>query len=122
MIGGTIKLAGLYPEWAAWCRWVMDELKRRGFSGTITSGKRSSVEQSRLYQAYLDRGRTGLPAAPPGRSAHEYGLAIDFVVDQGKTSPQQRQVIALLKSWGAETVSNDPVHFQYPGFAALLSS
>lgn len=116
MISGTIKLVGLYAPWAEWCRWAVAELARRGYSGTVTSGKRSAVEQSRLYQAYIARGRTGLPAAPPGRSAHEYGLAIDFEVDQGKGSPQQRAVIALMKSWGAEVVPNDPVHFQYPGY------
>ena len=121
MIAGRLKIYGLYGPWRDWCDWCLSELERRGFSGTVTSGKRSSSEQSRLYQNYI-HGRSDLPAAPPGRSAHEYGLALDFVVAQGKTSPQQRQAMNLLASWGGELVAGDPVHVQYPGYRALLSS
>lgn len=121
MISGTVKLNGLFAPWKAWCQWCLAELGRRGYSGTVTSGRRSSTEQAQLYRAYLARGKRGLPAAPPGRSAHEYGLALDFEVAEGKNSPRQRQVIALMQSWGAETVANDPVHFQYPGYRQLRS-
>src|SRR5260370_3761125 len=44
----------------------------------VTSTYRSSEEQKRLYQAYR-QGRSVLPAAPPGTSLHEYGLAIDLL-------------------------------------------
>lgn len=117
---GTVKLVGLWPPWKEWCTWALAELSRRGFSGTVTSGKRSTAEQSRLYQDYIT-GRSSIVAAPPGRSSHEYGLGLDFVVDQGKNSPQQRQAMALLKSWGGELVAGDPVHVQYPGYRQLRS-
>lgn len=121
MISGTAKLNGLYPPWKDWCSWCLNELKRRGYSGTVTSGVRSSTKQRQLYLDYVN-GRSSLPAAPPGRSAHEYGLAIDFVVDQGKDSAQQRAAMALLQSWGGELVANDIVHVQYPGFRSALGS
>ena len=34
-----------------------------GYSGIITSGFRSQADQTRLYNAYIARGKTGLPAA-----------------------------------------------------------
>jgi len=121
VIGGKYKTVGLYGPWKQWCDWCLSELERRGYSGTVTSGKRSRAEQSRLYQNYIT-GRSTLPAAPPGRSAHEYGLALDFVVDQGKNSPQQAKAMDLLRGWGGELVSGDPVHVQYPGFRQALGS
>lgn len=121
MINAKGMLTGLYPPWHDWVYWALNELARRGFSGTVTSGKRSSTKQQQLYRNYIT-GRSKLPAAPPGRSAHEYGLAIDFEVDQGYNSPQQRQAMQLFESWGGELVSGDPVHVQYPGFRAFMSS
>lgn len=116
MISGSTKLVGLYAPWRAWCEWAIAELDRRGFSPHIVSGRRSSAEQLVLYQNFI-AGRSRLPAAPPGRSAHEYGLAIDVWAGDGR----QAQMMALLKSWGAELVAGDPPHAQYPGYRALRS-
>jgi hypothetical protein len=44
----------------------------------VTYGWRSTAEQAALYQAFL---AGGPKAAPPGLSPHEYGLAIDVVLD-----------------------------------------
>lgn len=44
---------------------------------TIHSTRRSHLEQSRLYRAYL-RGEREFPVLPPGASMHEYGLAVDL--------------------------------------------
>jgi hypothetical protein len=121
MITGRALIYGLYPPWRDWCDWALDELDARGYSVTVTSGRRSSASQARLYNAWI-AGRSTLPAAPPGRSAHEYGLGLDLVVVQGKASQQQRSMMNLLASWGGELVNGDIVHVQYPGFRALLSS
>lgn len=44
----------------------------------VTFGWRSLEEQAALYQTY----KAGGPlAAPPGLSAHNYGLAVDLVLD-----------------------------------------
>lgn len=43
----------------------------------VTWGKRTFAEQAVLYDKYL---KGGPLAAPPGKSAHNYGLAIDIVL------------------------------------------
>lgn len=53
--------------------------RRTGNVITLTSGFRTHAEQRRLYAAYL-RGEIGL-AAPPGRSNHEHGDAVDALID-----------------------------------------
>jgi hypothetical protein len=117
MINGSEKLIGLNEYWARWVTYALGEADRAGLSPTVTSGLRSRSEQARLYADYV-AGRRRLPAAPPGRSAHEYGLAVDVVSSNGK----QSALIALFKRLGAETVSGDPPHFQYPGYSAWLRS
>jgi hypothetical protein len=77
----------------------------------INSGKRSREDQERLYNEYIRRGRTGMPVAPPGSSAHESGLAVD--IQQGKSD---RRAVDILNKYGLlQTVPNDPVHFTPAG-------
>lgn len=45
----------------------------------VTFGYRTIDEQARLYAAYL---AGGPKAAPPGKSAHNFGLAVDVVLDR----------------------------------------
>ncbi len=49
----------------------------------VTHGYRSLAEQAELWAHYQ---RGGPKAAPPGRSAHNFGLAVDVVLD-GSVSP-----------------------------------
>lgn len=119
MIAGKAKTAGMYPPWKAWCDWCLAALESSGIEGTVTSGVRSTEKQRQLYEAYIT-GRSSIVAAPPGRSAHEYGLAMDFVVSDGKNSELQRRVMQWFEAMGGELVANDPVHVQYPGYLAFL--
>lgn len=74
----------------------------------VTSAYRSSAEQSRLYRRWL-AGVSQFPAAPPGRSYHEYGRAIDMVA-RPETLAWLGQVWA---SWGGQWGGKaDPIHFQ----------
>jgi len=74
---------------------------------TINSAFRDSEKQKELYDAWIARGKTGMPVAPPGRSSHETGQAVD--IEQGKND---RQAISALNAAGLfQTVANDPVHF-----------
>jgi len=50
---------------------------RGGGPLVVTSARRSRADQYHLYQKYL-RGDSQIPAAPPGRSLHEHGLAFDI--------------------------------------------
>jgi len=86
-----------------------------GLQPRVTSTRRSTQEQTRLYRRYL-AGLNPFPVAPPGTSAHEFGFAFDMVVspmdalaDVGAYWKEQGGV------WGGEF--NDPVHFEYPGFS-----
>ena len=115
MITGREKLLGLYEPWRQWCDWMLTYLDQRGFDPIVTSGRRTYGEQQRLYSAYL-AGRSSLPAAPPGRSAHNYGLAIDVWAGNG----QQGAMMNVLRSFGGELVAGDAPHVQYPGFNAWL--
>lgn len=115
MVRGREKLVGLYDPWRQWCDWMLTYLDQRGFEPTVTSGLRTYGEQTRLYMAYL-AGRSRLPAAPPGRSAHNYGLAIDVWAGNG----QQGAMMSIVYSLGGELVSGDPPHVQYPGFSTWI--
>lgn len=49
----------------------------------VVQGLRSIIEQKALYDAYLAAiaaGKPGNLAAPPGRSAHNWGLAVDVAI------------------------------------------
>src|SRR6267142_4279854 len=69
--------AGLHPyvrERFQRMRAIMASL---GFPVIMTSGRRSTRLQASLYADWI-AGRRKYPAAPPGRSLHERGLAFDI--------------------------------------------
>lgn len=77
----------------------------------MNSGARDSEDQKRLYDETVQAGRpgigpTGMPVAPPGKSSHETGNAVDI---QNYSDPK---AVAALNSQGLrQTVPKDPVHF-----------
>jgi hypothetical protein len=74
----------------------------------INSAKRDSADQERLYNAYLARGKTGMPVGRPGMSRHERGTAVDI---QNYGDPK---AVAAMNNQGLyQKVPNDPVHFQF---------
>jgi LAS superfamily LD-carboxypeptidase LdcB len=85
---------------------LFDEL---GYAYRITSTVRSHFHQVQLYRAWIQRGRTGLPVAPPGKSAHERGLAFDIAA----SSDALQLAGALAPTWGLRWGGDrDPVHFE----------
>ncbi len=91
-----------------WVDWLLRYASYYGLQTTVTSVRRSVQLQAKLYQDYL-AGRSRLPAAPPGRSKHQLGLAVDIVVQ-----PQQYQswLGSVWKSVGGKWYASDPVHFE----------
>jgi hypothetical protein len=85
---------------------------------TITSTVRSRRDQDFLWKRYKAGNSGGLPAAPPGHSAHEYGWAFDAIV-----SPVEYQEAvgrAWEQMWGGKWGNRkDPVHFELPGASEL---
>jgi hypothetical protein len=81
----------------------------------ITSVLRSRVEQERLYNKFL-AGESELPAAKPGTSKHEKGLAFDLATPD--TDPWDDELLPVLGAmWneaGGTWRASDPVHFEGP--------
>ena len=103
----------LIPEFQPYAKAFIQAVGNARLLPQVTSTRRSRAEQARLYDNYLARGGRGLPAAPPGTSAHEFGYAFDMVV-----TPQSMLglVGAYWRQLGGIWFPSDPVHFQYPGF------
>ncbi len=80
-----------------------------GLNPVVTSARRGYASQARLYRR-AQRGESRYPAAPPGTSTHERGLAFDLVV-----SPKSAltDLGRLWESWGFTWGGrfNDPIHF-----------
>lgn len=85
----------------------------------VTSFVRTHAQQARLYRAWLARGKTGLPAAAPGHSMHELGLAVDIA--RPGVDPFHDELLAQLGAWwrnnGLGWSESDPVHFQMEGIS-----
>jgi len=98
-------MAGLDPKLATIAKNLPKVAKSLGFSARVTSGYRSKKKQAELYTNYKN-GYSPYPAAYPGTSDHEIGLAIDVVTDN------QDALVALLTEaglfWAGPT---DPIHF-----------
>lgn len=78
-----------------------------GWNPRITSTVRTRLEQTRLYNLWL-QGKNPYPVAVPGTSKHERGLAFDMV------SEHLDQLGAVWTSWGGRWGGSfgDPVHFE----------
>lgn len=98
--------ARLRPAFRIAAQALYDECRRRGWRPVVTSVYRSANKQRRLYRKY-QRGQSPFPAAPPGESLHQFGLAFDMVVGE-----HQLEAGRLWESWGGKMVANDPVHFE----------
>lgn len=88
-----------------------------GLLPRLTSGRRTSTQQLRLWKNHL-RGQSAFPALPPGLSPHEYGIAFDMV-----TSPYEalEDVGYTWETWGGEWGgAEDPIHFQIPGSRSYI--
>lgn len=83
---------------------------------TVTSARRSTTDQQRLYNRYL-AGLSPFPALAPGHSQHERGFAVDLM--RLNVDPAHDAVLAQLgEAWrragGVWGGSVDPVHFEAP--------
>jgi len=87
-----------------------NELHQHGIRSRVTSTVRSSAKQERLYRLY-QQGLTKYPVAPPGRSLHEHGKAVDMVI-----TPQSQLPLAasIGRRHGFKWAGvRDTVHYSY---------
>lgn len=94
----------LHPEFRPWAEWIYYVAEVNRLQPTLTSGYRSLSEQKRLYDRSI-RGDHPYPVAPPGRSQHNYGLAIDMV------STNNDALGRYWNSLGLHWSPTDAVHF-----------
>jgi len=100
MFDGLVPLLQPYAEsFYRWCEWS-------GLQPRVTSVRRSAAQQEALY-AKAQKGDSIFPAAPPGRSLHQLGLAFDMVTANPK------YVGANWKRLGGFWSPTDWVHFEY---------
>lgn len=98
----------LHPKLRAIARNLPRVARAQGFDVRVTSGYRSRATQAKLYNDYI-RGVSHYPAAPPGLSDHERGLALDIL------STNQAALVGLLASVGVQWFGpSDPIHFFLP--------
>jgi LAS superfamily LD-carboxypeptidase LdcB len=98
----------VHPQLRPYFEALVREAQRLDPSARVTSAYRSPTEQARLYRRFL-AGQSKFPVAPPGRSYHEYGRAIDMVARPEVLRRLGAAWEAIGGTWGKE---RDPIHFQ----------
>lgn len=100
--------AGLKPFLRPWAQALLD---MGGARVQLTSVKRSRKQQELLWRRF-QAGLSQFPAAPPGSSSHEKGLAFDIYSTDSRLLEQLgRQWEAWGGVWGGRF--NDPIHFEF---------
>lgn len=98
-------LEALDPRLKPWAQWLISAWPYV----QVTSTLRTRDEQAALYAAYLN-GASKYPAAPPGTSYHEYGLAWDMVAEPEILNALGALWESVGGTWGGR--GGDPIHFQ----------
>jgi len=107
-------LRTLRRDLAPWAKYLYDVGKYYDPLLVVTSAYRSPAKQARLYAKWRS-GESAIPAAPPGRSLHEHGVAFDLarIGKNPLDDPLLNWLGAVWESWGGRWGgARDPVHFQ----------
>lgn len=101
--------SGLHPQLVPYAEALYQAMRTADPTTRITSVRRSSTEQARLYRRFL-AGVSQYPVAPPGRSKHEHGLAFDITARPATLAAAGR----IWESWGGRWGGRfkDPIHFE----------
>lgn len=102
------ELRDLDPAFAPAADWIIQVAEAYLGGGTVTSTRRGFVKQ-----LLLNWERGGVQVCAAGTSAHEHGLAFDFVVPQGHSSPHQAWLGWVWNTYvyPGTWSPNDSVHF-----------
>lgn len=98
----------LHPSFAPWARWLYACAEYNRLSPRVTSTYRSLSDQQRLRSRY-EMGESRYPAAKPGCSQHNYGLAFDMVSQNNAWLGRVWESVG--GRWGGTFSNYDPVHF-----------
>lgn len=115
-----IDLDLLYPPFMERLVNCIGDLRDRGYPYRVYSGYRSYAEQTKLYQAFL---AGGARAAAPGRSAHNFGLAVDCALFKAPkvlswAPADYEPLIANLPNFELRSGAsyNDRPHINFPNY------
>jgi hypothetical protein len=111
-MSSALHFRGLEPWLIPYAAYLYDVAALNQLRPRVTSVFRSLQKQQTLYERW-QRGLSPYPAAPPGKSQHNYGLAFDMVTNTGyPMDPRLGQLWQQMGGiWGSE---KDPVHFGTP--------
>lgn len=120
-------LSGLDPNFAQAVQILDLYCQYYGLQLVLAGGTRSNDEQARLYaegrtaaqiagHVRLRGAQGSVTDAPPGLSAHNWGLAVDLDADSKDFAQCKAVAVAL----GFGTVSWDPPHLEWPGWRSLV--
>jgi len=107
-------LKTLDPRLVPYAKWIYAVGKYNDPLLVVTSSYRSAAKQAKLYARWRS-GESKIPAAPPGRSLHGYGLAFDLarIGKDPFTDPLLNWLGQVWESVGGRYGGQrDPVHFQ----------
>lgn len=121
----------LLPPVRSMARALLSETKRRGFDCRIISGTRTAEEQDALYAQGRTKPGPKVTNARAGYSNHNFGIAFDVGIFEGKRYLEESPLykvagsigIALGLEWGGnwKTIVDEP-HFQLrPAWAKSMS-
>ena len=103
------RLSGLQPELRPWADGLFRVAQQYGLNPVVTSTRRSSATQRRLYRRWK-AGLSPYPAAVPGTSLHELGWAFDMWT---KRESDRMWLGKVWQHWGGvHGGKRDSVHFQ----------
>lgn len=111
----SIQLRGLHSALRPAAEWALAYAAQYGIRPQVTSVYRSWHEQLQLRQRY-ERGGSRYPAARPGESAHNHGLAWDSVLPpEWRDHPEaERWWEAVREYAGFNVPANDTIHAELP--------
>jgi hypothetical protein len=117
------EIGKLDPDLAPYAAALVDYATLAGYRPRVSSTVRSFSSQAKLYRTYV-AGRSRYPAAPPGRSAHNYGWAMDVVLDVGGAGAYRDcgdyWENELGGTWGGRFGNPDEIHFELPDVSSYL--
>ena len=99
----------LQPQLRPWATWLLEVARQSDAGAQITSTGRSWEEQWGLWTRY-ERGLSKYPAAPPGSSKHELGLAFDLLARDDVLEYLGQLWERYGGRWGGQF--HDPIHFE----------
>lgn len=90
-----------------------------GVTPVITSGYRTTAQQTALYNA---RASNPYPVNKPGDSAHQFGLGFDSSFNAADKARYMPLWVACRRELGFRVPDNDPVHAEVPNWRSLVKA